>query len=118
MAGYRDLKVWQASMQLAGDVYRLSAQFPKHETYGLAGQLQRSAVSLPSNIAEDHGRNSREEFQHFLGIALGSLAELETQVILARQFGYLTETEINPVLRNADEAGKMLKGLQKSLTSN
>jgi four helix bundle protein len=78
MAGYRDLKVWQAAMQLAGDVYRLSAQFPKHETYGLASQLQRSAVSLPSNIAEGQGRNSRKEFHHFLGIALGSLAELET----------------------------------------
>jgi four helix bundle protein len=118
MPGYRDLKVWQAAMQLAGDVYRLSAQFPKHETYGLASQLQRSAVSLPSNIAEGQGRNSRKEFHHFLGIALGSLAELETQLFLAQNFGYLTETEISPALQNADEIGKMLKGLQKSLTTN
>jgi four helix bundle protein len=118
MAGYRDLKVWQAAMQLAEDVYRLTAQFPKHETYGLASQLQRSAVSLPSNIAEGQGRNSRKEFHHFLGIALGSLAELETQLILAQHLDYLTEEQISTALQNADEIGKMLKGLQKSLATN
>lgn len=101
-------------MRLAEEVYRLSARFPKHETYGLASQLQRSAVSLPSNIAEGHGRNSRKEFNHFLG----SLSELETQLILAQHLDYLTEEEITPALQNADEIGKMLKGLQKSLTTN
>ena len=105
-------------MRLAEETYRLSARFPKHEIYGLASQLQRSAVSLPSNIAEGHGRNSRKEFNHFLGIALGSLAELETQLILAQHLDYLTEDAINPALQNADEIGKMLKGLQKSLTPN
>ena len=105
-------------MRLAEEVYRLSARFPKHETYGLASQLQRSAVSLPSNIAEGHGRNSRKEFNHFLGIALGSLAELVTQLILAQHLDYLTEEVITPALQNADEIGKMLKGLQKSLTTN
>jgi four helix bundle protein len=118
MAGYRDLKVWQAAMKLAEDSYQLSAQFPKHEIYGLASQLQRSAVSLPSNIAEGHGRNSSKEFYHFLGIALGSLAELETQLILAQRLNYLSEEEISPALQNADEIGKMLKGLQKSLNTN
>jgi four helix bundle protein len=118
MAGYRDLKVWQSAMQLAGEVYRLSAKFPKHEIYGLASQIQRSAVSVPSNIAEGHGRNSNKEFHHFLGVALGSLAELETQLILAQQFGYLTEEAINPVLQISDETGKMLKGLQKSIIAN
>jgi four helix bundle protein len=118
MAGYRELKVWQASMQLAGDVYRLSAQFPKHETYGLASQIQRSAVSVPSNIAEGHGRNSPKEFNHFLGVSSGSLAELETQLMLAQQFGYLTEDEIVLPLQLSDEIGKMLKGLQKSLLTN
>jgi four helix bundle protein len=78
MAGYRDLKVWQAAMKLAEEVYRLSTRFPKHETYGLASQIQRSAVSLPSNIAEGHGRNSDNEFHHFLGIAMGPPAEPET----------------------------------------
>jgi four helix bundle protein len=118
MAGYRDLKVWQAAMQLATEIYRLSAEFPKHETYGLASQIQRSAVSIPSNIGEGHGRNSNKEFYHFLGVALGSLAELETQLLLARRLGYLTEELINPVLQVSDETAKMLKGLQKSLTSN
>ena len=102
-------------MSLAEEVYRLSAQFPKHETYGLASQLQRSAVSLPSNIAEGHGRNSSKEFHRFLGIALGSLAELETQLILAQHLKYMTEEELMPSLSNGDEIGKMLKGLQKSL---
>ncbi len=105
-------------MRLAEEVYRLSAKFPKYETYGLASQIQRSAVSLPSNIAEGQGRNSNKEFNHFLGIALGSLAELETQLILAQHFGYITEEEISPALRNSDEIGKMLKGLKKSLTTN
>lgn len=105
-------------MRLAEEVYRLSARFPKHEIYGLASQLQRSAVSLPSNIAEGHGRNSSKEFNHFLGIALGSLAELETQLILAQHLDYLSEEEISHTLQNADEIGKMLKGLQKSLTTN
>ena len=118
MAGYRDLKVWQASMQLAEEVYRLSTKFPKHETYALSSQIQRSAVSLPSNIAEGHGRNSNKEFYHFLGIALGSLAELETQLILAKRLSYLTEEDVSPSLQISDEIGKMLKGLQKSLTTN
>jgi four helix bundle protein len=118
MAGYRDLKVWQAAMQLATEVYRLSAQFPKYETYGLSSQIQRSAVSVPSNIAEGHGRNSNKEFHHFLGMALGSLSELETQIILAQRLGYLTEEISSPALQTSSEVGKMLKGLQKSLTIN
>jgi len=78
-------------MQLTTEVDLLSAQFPKHEIYGLTSQIQRSAVSVPSNIAEGHGRNSNKEFHHFLGIASGSLSELETQLILAQQLGYLTK---------------------------
>ncbi|KAF0205591.1 MAG: hypothetical protein FD173_850 [Gallionellaceae bacterium] len=105
-------------MRLAGEIYRLSAQFPKHEVYGLTSQIQRSAVSVPSNIAEGHGRNSPKEFNHFLGVASGSLAELETQLILAQQFAYLTEDEIASPLQLSDEIGKMLRGLQKSLLSN
>jgi len=118
MAGYRDLQVWQAAIRLAEEVYRLSARLPKQEIYGLTSQLQRSAISIPSNIAEGHGRNSNEEFDHFLGIALGSLAELETQVILAQRLNYLGEKEITPALQIADEIGKMLKGLQQSLRTD
>ncbi len=85
---------------------------------GLISQLQRSAVSIPSNIAEGQGRNSPNEFRHFLGIALGSLAELETQILLAQRFNYITEQESAKVLQIADETGKMLKGQQKSLTND
>jgi four helix bundle protein len=118
MAGFRDLKVWQAAMCLAEEVYRLSAQFPKHEIYGLASQLQRAAVSIPSNIAEGQARNSNKEFHYFFGIARGSLAELETQLMLAQQFGYLTEEKVNHTLGKAEEVGKMLKGLQSSIATN
>ena len=118
MAGYRDLKVWQMAIRLAEEIYRLSARLPKQEIYGLASQLQRSAISIPSNIAEGHGRNSNEEFDHFLGIALGSLAELETQVILAQRLGYLSEKEIALALQIADDIGNMLKALQKNLRTD
>jgi four helix bundle protein len=118
MAGYRDLKVWQSAMLLAEEIYRLCGSFPKNEVYGLTSQLQRSAVSIPSNIAEGQARNSSREFRHFLGIALGSLAEMETQVLLAQRFNYITEQESSKVLQLADETGKMLKGLQKSLTND
>ena len=118
MAGYRDLKVWQSAMKLAEEVYRLSGCFPKSEIYGLTSQLQRSAVSIPSNIAEGQGRNSSNEFSRFLRIALGSLAELETQILLAQRFNYITEQESVNVLQIAGETGKMLKGLQKSLTND
>jgi four helix bundle protein len=115
MAGYRDIKVWQGAMRLATEVYRLSAQFPKHETYGLSSQIQRSAVFVPSNIAEGHGRNSNKEFYHFLGVALGSLSELETQIILAQQLGYLTEEIISPALEISSEVAKMIKACKNPL---
>jgi len=118
MAGYRDLKVWQLAMLLAEEAYRLGTGFPKHEVYGLTSQLQRSSVSIPSNIAEGQGRNSPNEFRHFLGIAMGSLAELETQIILAQRLNYITEQQSGKALQLADEIGKMLKGLLKSLTND
>ncbi|MGC2048730.1 MAG: four helix bundle protein [Gallionella sp.] len=118
MAGYRELKVWRLAMELAEEVYKLCSTFPKHEVYGLTSQLQRAAISIPSNIAEGQARNSSKEFGHFLGIARGSLAELETQIMLAQHLDYLTEEAISPSLQNADEIGKMLKGLQKSLATN
>jgi four helix bundle protein len=115
MAGYRDLLVWQAAMQIAEDTYRLTDLLPKHEIYGLTNQLRRAAVSIASNIAEGHGRNSPKEFNHFLGIALGSLSELETQFLLALRLSYFEENQLTPLLKTTDETAKMLKGLQKSL---
>ena len=90
MAGYRELKVWRLAMELAEEVYKLCTEFPKHEVYGLTSQLQRAAVSVPSNIAEGQARNSSKEFGHFLSIARGSLAEMETQIMLAQRLNYLT----------------------------
>ena len=118
MAGYRELKVWRLAMELAEVVYKLCAEFPRQEVYGLTSQLQRAAVSIPSNIAEGQARNSSKEFNHFLGIARGSLAELETQIMLAQRLGYLSEEKLHSALEKAEEIGKMLKGLQKAISTN
>lgn len=88
---HHDLLVWQESMALARDVYSATADFPNHELYGLTSQIRRAAVSIPSNIAEGAGRIGPREFNKFLGIARGSLCELETQLLLANDLGYLAE---------------------------
>lgn len=117
ISSYQDLKVWQVSMDLVEQVYRLTQSFPKQEVYGLTSQIQRAAVSVPSNIAEGHARDSTKEFLHHLSIALGSLAELETQLIIAARLGYLEKQDVNIVLLKTNETGKMLRGLQKALKS-
>ena len=117
MAGYRELLVWQSAMQIAEDVYRFTVHLPKHEMYSLTSQLRRAAVSVPSNIAEGHGRNSTKEFNHFLGIALGSLSELETQLLLAVRLNYFKEQELISLLKTTNETAKMLQGLKKSLNT-
>jgi four helix bundle protein len=110
---YRDLKVWQVAVDLVVEIYRLTEKFPKHEAFGLTSQIQRAAVSIPSNIAEGHARNSDNEFNRFLGIALGSLAELETQLIITERLRYIESDRINPVLARCDDIGKMIRGLKK-----
>ncbi|PIG92073.1 four helix bundle protein [Gloeocapsopsis sp. IPPAS B-1203] len=112
---YQDLKVWQFSMNLAEKVYHLTYQFPKQETYGLSSQIQRAAVSVPSNIAEGHTRDSTKEYLQFLSVALGSLAELETQLILAERLSYLDIQDLQTVLSKTDEISRMIRGLQKAL---
>ncbi len=112
---YKYLKVWQISMDIAEQIYRLTQGFPKQETYGLTSQLQRAAVSIPSNLAEGHTRDSTKEFLQFLSIALGSLAELETQLILAQRFKYLNTNDLTTILVKTEEAGRMLRGLQRTL---
>ena len=110
--GYKDLQVWQRAMDLAEMVYAITKRFPKDETYGLAAQLRRAAVSVPSNIAEGHGRNSKAEFHHFLGTSRGSLLEIETQVELARRFGYIASKQCSETLKEAAEIGRMINGLR------
>ena len=88
MEGYRDLVAWQKAMELVTDVYRVTQEFPKEEIYGLTSQLRRAAVSIPSNLAEGQGRNSRREMYHFAGNARGLLFEVETQIEIASRLGF------------------------------
>jgi four helix bundle protein len=112
MAGYRDLVAWQRAMRLVKEIYRATEAFPKHELYGLAGQIRRAAVSIPSNLAEGATRNSRREFHQFIGTARGSLAELETQVEIARDLGYVQQACAEDLLVHLNQLGRMLTGLR------
>jgi four helix bundle protein len=118
MAGYRDLKVWQAGMRLAKRVYELSSTFPNDERFGLTSQMRRAAVSVPSNIAEGHARNTNSEMIRFCGISLGSLAEIETQLLLAADLGFADAREVDDLLTLTEEIGRMLHGLIRSNRSH
>jgi four helix bundle protein len=113
---YRDLEVWKRSIALVKDIYEATSQFPTSESFGLAQQIRRAAVSIPSNIAEGQFRTSTKEFKQFLSIALGSSAELETQLIIANQVNYLSSVELSVLLENLEIIMKMLKKLSMSLT--
>ena len=108
---YKDLLVWQKSMTLVFEVYRIIKNLPKEELYALSSQIRRSAVSIPSNIAEGQQRNSTKEFINFLSIAKGSNAELQTQLIICVGLHYLSEDEINTAMQLSNEVGKMLNAL-------
>jgi four helix bundle protein len=112
---YRDLEVWKKSIQLAKIVYEITEKFPNKEQYGLTNQLRRSCVSIASNIAEGQVRQSRKEFIYFLNISLGSLAELETQCIIAQTVGILDDEIIKTILKETLEITKMIQGLIKHL---
>ncbi|HVP42827.1 MAG TPA: four helix bundle protein [Terriglobales bacterium] len=112
MKGHRDLLVWQKSMALVTDIYRVTQSFPQCELYGLTNQIRRAAVSVPSNLAEGHGRTSRKEFHRFVGQARGSLTEVETQLEIARNLNYLTEDNARELLDRASEVARMLNGLK------
>ena len=102
-------------MDLVVEAYRLTDSFPKEEKYGLAQQLRRAAVSVPSNIAEGHGRDHLGDYLRHLSIANGSLMELETQVLIAGRRGYVQKEEEERILTQASEVGKMLSGLSRAL---
>jgi four helix bundle protein len=112
---YKDLIVWQKAMDLVEKVYQVSKAFPKEELYGLTNQLRIAAVSIPSNIAEGHARSSLAEFLHFLSIARGSLAEVETQLLIAQRLGYLPTDQLTPILALQAEINKMTNGLMTKL---
>ncbi len=106
--GYHDLRVWQRSIELSTTIYRHTAGFPKSELYGLTNQMRRAAVSVPSNIAEGQAHRMLENFKRFLGIAMGSLAELDTQAIIAKNLSYLDEQTCAAIQSEITEIRKML----------
>lgn len=108
---YTDLLVWQEAMSLAEDIYRVTRAFPKEELYGLVSQMRRAAVSIPSNVAEGQGRRTRGEFLQFLGQARGSLAELGTQVALARRLSLLPFTDNRDLEQQIGKTGRLLNAL-------
>jgi len=112
---YRDLVVWQKSMILVTEIYLCTRFFPKEEIYGLTSQLKRAVVSIPSNIAEGHGRNSTKEYIHFLSIAYGSLMEVETQLQIAVNLKFMEQSEANKMFQATAEIGRMINGLSRSL---
>ncbi|MCR4297628.1 MAG: four helix bundle protein [Gallionella sp.] len=112
---HEQLEVWKFVMQLAKAVYQLTSCFPAEERYGLAQQMSRAAVSIPSNIAEGAGRNGAKEYLHFIGISRGSLAELETQIQLAVMLNFATSD--HAAFELAERTGKLLTGLHKKWNS-
>lgn len=112
--GFKDLRAWQRGMDLVEKTYRLSDGFPKEEAFGLRDQIRRAAVSVPSNIAEGSGRITKLDFKRFLRISLGSVCEVETQILLAKRLGYITLEQAKPALQDVDETGKMIRGLLQS----
>lgn len=113
-----DLKVWQKSIELAKQVYKVVAELPDNEKYGLTSQIKRCSVSIASNIAEGAGRNSNKEFKHFLGIANGSSYELHTQLILVYELNLIEKNKIENILSLIIEIQKMIYSFQKSLEAH
>jgi four helix bundle protein len=112
---YKDLIVWQKSMDLVLEVYRLTRKYPKVELFSLTNQTQRAVVSIPSNIAEGYGRSTTQDYLRFCYIARGSLNELETHLLIASRLGYLAEVEIPVIQALIEEVSKILNGLIRSL---
>jgi four helix bundle protein len=117
MDGYRDLKVWQLGVDISVAIYRLTDTFPQREIYGLTSQMRRAAISIASNVAEGHSRAQTKDFIRFLAISRGSVAELETQLIIATKLGLVQKREAEKFSEMLDEESRMLAGLQRSLKS-
>lgn len=112
---FSKLQIWARSMKLVEEIYKITNAFPREELYGLTSQIRRSAVSIPSNIAEGSQRNSKKDFANFISIAKGSLAELETQLILAQKFTYLEEGILNTIRSEISEISRMLFAFHSQL---
>lgn len=114
---YKDLKIWQRGISLVKEIYKETQNFPRQELYGLTNQIRRAAVSIPSNIAEGHTRQHRAEFRQFLSMALGSLAELETKILISSELNYISHEACENLTQKMDSLGKMTRGLIKKLTN-
>jgi four helix bundle protein len=118
MKDFKKQKVWQRSHQLTLDIYKVTANFPREELYGLTNQIRRSCASIPANIAEGCGRNSEADFSRFLQIAMGSAAELEYHLLLSRDLGTLDEVNYNRLSQETIEIKQMLTSFIKKLKAN
>ena len=118
LKNYKGLKVWQKSYGLCLDVYRATKKFPNDERYGLTSQLRRAAVSVPSNIAEGYGRKTTADYVRMLYISYGSLCELETQILLSGDLGFIPKDVLGKIEESIKENERMLKALIKSLEHN
>jgi four helix bundle protein len=112
---HKELEVWKESMDLVKKVYQITKTFPKDELYGLTSQIRRCAVSVPSNIAEGSARNSNKEYIRFLNISAGSLAELDTQLIISLELNYISQDKLCSLELKIEKIGRMLQGLIKYL---
>lgn len=112
---FKQLFIWQKGVDIVKEVYRLSRDFPREELYGLTMQMRRAGISIPSNVAEGFKRNHNKEYRQFLHIALGSAAELETQLIVAQELGFLAEENLNGLLDKLDHLSRMISSLLNKL---
>ena len=112
---YRDLDIWNAGIQVVKRIYQLTEKFPKHELYGLVSQMRRSAISTPSNVAEGFRRYHNKEYRQFLYVSLGSCAELETQLTIAKELNYIEQGEEVRLLEELDHVCRMIANLIKKL---
>lgn len=115
MHNYKELEIWKEGVDLAKIIYQMTIEFPKDEIYGLTSQIKRCAISIPSNIAEGSGRYTTKDFNYFLAIATGSSYELETQLILVREFEFLSTEKISPVLKKMDILQKKIYRFKEKL---
>ena len=116
---YKDLLIWKKGITIVKLVYQLVKTFPQEEMYALSSQLKRASVSIPSNIAEGYGRNTDKSFSHFLDISRGSLFEIETQLIIAKELGFITNLELfQELLNQIEEESKMINAFSKTLKAN
>jgi four helix bundle protein len=113
---YRDLIAWQKAMDFVVLIYKTTGSFPREEVFGLTSQVRKAAVSIPSNIAEGQGRNTVGDFLHFLGVARGSLQEVETQILIAQRLLYISAEKQEEALVLSSEVGRLINGLSNSIT--